>query len=146
MIPQKFDQMIGGDEEPEEIKSPGVVRMPLASVNVDQDKVDELARRYPNGLPYKPAPYKKPDDDDQHLNIDNLIQDDKELREKANFFICSICTMVVMDPLECSGCQTLFCTSCIDPWRANNDCCPKKCKGNEEVEFREVHRYINQEL
>lgn len=54
--------------------------------------------------------------------------------------------MVVKDPLECSGCQTLFCTACIDPWRASNGHCPKKCQGNDDVEFRAVHRYVSQEL
>ena len=61
--------------------------------------------------------------------------------EKANFFACAICTMVVFDPTECKSCNSLFCKECLEPWTANNEHCPKKCKGNEAVEFGNIHRF-----
>ena len=30
-----------------------------------------------------------------------------------NYFVCTICKMVVNEPLECSVCQTAFCNSCL---------------------------------
>ena len=68
------------------------------------------------------------------------------MRERADFFVCPICAMVVLNPSECSGCQSLFCGDCIAPWREKNNSCPKKCQGNEAVEFRQVHRLVQQDL
>lgn len=104
-----------------------IEQIPKESIKVSQEELDEMDQKYPNGLSYNPAPYAKPQHDEQHLDIANLVQADKTIKEKANFFVCSICTMVVKGPLECSGCQTLFCSDCIDPWRQNNSHCPKKC-------------------
>ena len=99
-------------------------------------------------LGYVPKPYKNDAtvDSPTHLDIAHLVQDDAKLREKANFFVCPICAQVVRDPLECTGCQSLFCKDCIDPWRRSNEMCPKKCKGNDAVEFKTVHRFVHQEL
>ena len=60
--------------------------------------------------------------------------------------MCPICALVVRDPVECGNCNSLFCRECIDPWRVNNSSCPKKCKGNDEVTFGGVHRYVSAEL
>ena len=67
---------------------------------------------------------------------------DPKQADKAIYFTCAICALVVKGPTECGSCQSLFCTECISPWRVKNQSCPKKCKGNERVEFREVHRYV----
>ena len=79
--------------------------------------------------------------DENRLDITNMIQLDKEKRERANFFACVICTMVVKDPIECKNCDTLFCQECLEPWTKSNDHCPKKCKGNEAVEYGPIHRF-----
>lgn len=68
------------------------------------------------------------------------------MRERADFFVCPICAMVVLNPSECSSCQSMFCADCIAPWREKNNSCPKKCKGNDSVEFRAVHRLVSQDL
>jgi hypothetical protein len=31
-------------------------------------------------------------------------------------FDCIICQCVVNEPKECSGCGSLFCSSCVDSW------------------------------
>ena len=100
--------------------------------------------QYPNGLPYEPQSYcGQPE---THLDIQNLVEADKDKRERANFFLCAICAMIVREPRECGSCQSLFCQACIQPWMANNESCPKKCKGNEAVEFGNLHRYVKQDL
>lgn len=54
--------------------------------------------------------------------------------------------MVVLEPVECSGCQSVFCAECIVPWKEKNDSCPKKCQGNEAIEWRQLHRLVNEDL
>lgn len=50
-----------------------------------------------------------------HLEIEHVISDETQL-ERIKMFICSICTLIVLDPLECSGCDNLFCRGCISVW------------------------------
>ena len=94
------------------------------------------------GLSYIPKPYEKPVILSKNLDIANLVEEDKKMRERAEFFVCLICAMVVLNPSECSGCQSLYCADCIALWREKNNYCPKKCQGNEAVEFRQVHRLV----
>lgn len=54
--------------------------------------------------------------------------------------------MVVHGPIECKGCNSIFCKECLDPWTAKNEHCPKKCKGSERVEFGSMHRFAKTEL
>ena len=61
-----------------------------------QDRLFQLDQEYPNGLGYQLTQYDGTTE--THLNIDNLVEDDKEKRERANFFVCAICAMVVKDP------------------------------------------------
>lgn len=76
-----------------------------------------------------------------------MIQYENEKhKEKVQFFQCPICQNVVKDPLECSGCSSLFCKLCIAPWMRENFNCPKKCKGDAHVKFREINRFVMNEL
>lgn len=97
------------------------------------EEIDALKKRYPNGLKYRLEPFQEKVGDENRLDL-------------ANFFACAICTMVVKDPLECKGCDSLFCKECLEPWTSKNEHCPKKCKGNEAVEFGTMHRFAKQEL
>ena len=38
----------------------------------------------------------------------------------GDMFDCPICTNVVINPKECTGCGDLFCGSCIDDWMRKN--------------------------
>lgn len=42
-------------------------------------------------------------------------------------FICSICNMVLEDPL-CSICEHMFCRECIHSWLLQEECCPEDQK------------------
>mmetsp|Transcript_7835 Transcript_7835/g.12140 ORF Transcript_7835/g.12140 Transcript_7835/m.12140 type:complete len:86 (-) Transcript_7835:532-789(-) len=50
--------------------------------------------------------------------------------------------MVVAEPMECATCSSLFCKRCLEPWLVNNDYCPKKCDGTEPSNFKEVNRFV----
>lgn len=114
---------------------------------IEEEKVAEVVQPRSNGLSYEPKPYYEAEQGDHtHLDIMQLVETDPKKIEKAQFFACAICAMVVKEPTECRSCQSLFCSACIQPWRAKNRSCPKKCKGNEDVEFGAVHRFVAQEL
>ena len=46
---------------------------------------------------------------------------------------CKICLNIGFDPIECVGCENLFCKSCIQDWLKKHNECPFKCPG----EFKE---------
>lgn len=112
----------------------------------DAEEIDSLKKQYPDGLKYKLEPYVALEADEKRLDGADLVEEDKAAREKANYFTCAICTMVVLEPMECRGCESQFCKECIQPWLAKNQHCPKKCKGNDAVEFGGMHRFVKQEL
>lgn len=46
--------------------------------------------------------------------------------EMQGEFICVVCTGVVLDPIECKECSSLYCKGCLK----NSDMpCPKRCGG-----------------
>lgn len=136
--------MLGGESDDESMPS-HIMQMPVARVEApvlpNQPYQGNL-----EGLDYTPQPYLAPEFESKHLDIANLVQEDKKLRERANFFVCPICACVVFEPVECGGCSSVFCAECIIPWQQKNNSCPKKCKGNDEVEWRQMHRLVNEDL
>ena len=64
----------------------------------------------------------------------------------SDFFTCSICTMVVKEPVECAACEILLCKQCFDKWKLNNGNCPKECKGFDKAEFKAAAKYVSLEL
>ena len=40
-------------------------------------------------------------------------EDPNNTDEQNSYFNCTICMKIVLEPKECSNCQTLFCTDCI---------------------------------
>jgi hypothetical protein len=61
----------------------------------------------------------------------NLIKNTDELDKHSLIITCKICLELVIDPLECSTCSTIFCKICI----SKCDKCPIKCNGRT---FRKV--------
>lgn len=47
-------------------------------------------------------------------------------------FDCVICSEVVKNPKECTGCGSLFCTPCINSWLSKRKECPNRCNLNTE--------------
>ena len=56
--------------------------------------------------------------------------------------LCIICTEVLEDPLECSYCQTNFCSSCINMWQKKNNLCPNRC----ELKLQNSHKFLRSVL
>jgi hypothetical protein len=81
-----------------------------------------------------------------HLDVFNLIATTKEAKEKAQYFCCSICSMIVVDPVECADCNTAYCRTCLIPWAERGGSCPKRCKRDQPVKVVEMHRYAKQDL
>jgi hypothetical protein len=52
----------------------------------------------------------------------------------------------VVEPLECSECQSIFCSDCIEIWNYTKDCCPKKCLNDQAVEWRKMHRIMKTDM
>ena len=61
--------------------------------------------------------------------------------EKINeAFGCPICYFVVKEPVQCRGCQTLFCEDCIDEWIANNSQACPYCR--RAFEKQDMNRFL----
>jgi E3 ubiquitin-protein ligase NRDP1 len=51
----------------------------------------------------------------------------ERLVDKNNYdddLTCPICAEMVQKPQECSNCQTLYCTACIEVWAKKSKKCP----------------------
>lgn len=60
--------------------------------------------------------------------------------EMQGEFICVVCTGVVLDPVECKECSSLYCKGCLK----NSDMpCPKRCGGQE---YTKVNRLVMNQL
>ena len=75
-----------------------------------------------------------------------------------NYFVCSICLKVVIDPKECSTCNNLICSSCLQQWDKeacvnpnfreqdkiqSKKICPMQCANPT---YTNIHRFSKQEL
>lgn len=56
---------------------------------------------------------------------------------------CNLCLGILINPIECSSCESSFCKSCIEEWRNFNEICPYKCNKNE---VRESPRMLKELL
>lgn len=73
-----------------------------------------------------------------------MLSRDRE--DQDNYFMCKICFKVLLNPIECSKCQTAFCKGCIGKWqreRQGNNKCPFKC---QDPQYADLHRYVKNEL
>jgi hypothetical protein len=43
------------------------------------------------------------------------------------YFSCSICTKIIVDPMECKRCENAFCANCINEWKKKRNECPFQC-------------------
>jgi hypothetical protein len=55
-------------------------------------------------------------------------------------FICVVCTGVVLDPVECKECSSLYCKGCLTTM---NMPCPKRCGG---ADYTKVNRLVMNQL
>ena len=112
---------------------------PQAATRAQKDR-EELEKKFPNGLGYQLAPFDSNNSHTSHLDLGDLAEGEID-SEKAQFFVCSICSMIALDPKECSDCNSVYCEACIMPWKERGGCCPKKCQGDKAVNVSNIHRY-----
>ena len=55
-------------------------------------------------------------------------------------FLCVVCTGVVLDPVECKECSSLYCKHCL---KSMDMLCPKRCGGSE---YTKVNRLVMNSL
>lgn len=56
------------------------------------------------------------------------LDEERFVEPVGDEFKCLICSEVLLDPIECSGCQTSFCSECIRAWQTRSSECPNRCK------------------
>ncbi len=57
---------------------------------------------------------------------DDII--DPVMQKHSHMLTCSICLMLLRDPVECKRCQTQFCQSCASKWKQERQRCPVRCR------------------
>jgi FtsZ-binding cell division protein ZapB len=58
------------------------------------------------------------------FNSRDLIKNHEYFSEFDNILTCTICLGFLVNPLECTKCQTTYCKDCIESWDGK---CPKRC-------------------
>lgn len=124
-----------------------MVKMKSLASYVDEYEVPKLSPR--NQIVVKAG---LPDADDTEA----LTDEDKEKRKKLHkqlkeaqedensFFMCLICFKVLLDPMECTKCDTAFCNDCITQWKkSQSDRCPINCS---DPEYKKMNRFISKIL
>ena len=75
-----------------------------------------------------------------YINNDTLIEDDIVKLFKSSV-ICPLCKSILIKPVMCMKCQTVYCKKCIDNWNEKNKNCPNNddeptyqdCKGRNDI-------------
>lgn len=76
----------------------------------------------------------------EQKSLKYLIKDNK-MSEKLieDYFKCRICKNIVHEPVECSGCEDIFCTSCFEDFLKTNKCCMNFCT---DVKLQRTHANV----
>ena len=74
---------------------------------------------------------------------EKLIINQSYYEQLKDQLTCIICCCLLNDPLMCSGCDNLFCKTCIKKWKSKNENCPMRCRNFNTVE---VHRAMKKTL
>ena len=62
------------------------------------------------------------------IDLEDVAKEDHHIAEE---FICCICQLIVVDPVACFYCDTLFCKECIRDWAKIKKECPNRCHYKE---------------
>jgi hypothetical protein len=50
------------------------------------------------------------------------------LEEKYYYFLCQICSCLVIDPMNCKNCERIFCKKCIKDYSRYTNLCKNRCR------------------
>lgn len=63
----------------------------------------------------------------EYINNETLIKD--EIFKNFEFSVtCSICSDILINPMMCMNCQSVYCKSCIDNWSKKSANCTNRCE------------------
>ena len=71
---------------------------------------------------------------DKYLKEENIVKDDVFKAVKKDI-ICPICFELMIVPMICVECMTLYCQKCIEQWKKKGGGCPYRCK---VFDFRKI--------
>ena len=57
---------------------------------------------------------------------------------------CPVCLGVVIEPKQCSECQKLTCSECVEKWLSDHNDCPAGC--GRKFESQRVHPLAERDL
>ena len=64
---------------------------------------------------------------EEYINEKTIIKDEIYKAFKDNIY-CSSCKLLMIEPVMCSICQSIFCKNCLEKSMKKNKSCPNKCK------------------
>ena len=62
----------------------------------------------------------------KYINEETVIKNEV-YNNIENSIICIICLDIIIDPMICNNCQTVYCKNCIEKWSKIDKRCPKRC-------------------
>jgi hypothetical protein len=58
--------------------------------------------------------------------------------------LCTICTGILFDPVQCQTCENCFCKGCINSWLKKSQSCPFKCGSTVYKDSRLVKTILSE--
>ena len=77
------------------------------------------------------------------INKSLIIKDEIYLKNQK-FLLCKICEDILIEPMKCSKCISIFCKKCVDDWMAKNKKCPNNCEQSNYNESAFINDIICQ--
>lgn len=62
---------------------------------------------------------------------ESQIADKTFYEQNKKKLFCVICNSIILQPVQCSGCKTVFCNNCLFKFTMNNNTCPNGCQSLE---------------
>ena len=125
-----------------------MVKMKSLASYVEEYEVPKLSPRnqivIKSGLPDAENTEENMTDEEKekYKKLQRKLKESQE--EENNFFMCLICFKVLLDPQECTKCDTAFCNDCITQWKkTTSDRCPLNCSNPE---YKKLNRFISKIL
>ena len=78
-----------------------------------------------------------------YVDPDSVVDKESFKLIKSNV-ICSICTGIIVSPIQCTNCENTFCETCIEEWsnKPGNEC-PFRCKNPKYKSSRTINNILS---
>ena len=78
---------------------------------------------------------------EEYINEKTIIKDEIYNAFKDNIY-CSSCKHLMIEPVMCSICQSIFCKNCLEKSMKKNKSCPNKCKNSSFININEKNNSL----